>query len=80
MCLNDEQIEFLEKELNLTKADIEKMTKEEWKSVREKCFYIEADELLDMEYEGKDIDKEEWTKRCQLAISIADTKFSDLNA
>ncbi len=78
MHLSEEQLEFLQTEFNLMQTDIEKMTKEKWKDIRERCFYIEADELLDMHDEGKDIDRDERTKRCQLAISIVDTKFSEL--
>jgi hypothetical protein len=74
--LNEQQLNFLEKELNITKADIEKMSKEEWKGVREKCFFIEADELLDLEADGSESDEE--TERCILATSIADIKFSML--
>ena len=48
MNLTNEQLNFLEKELGLQEQDIEQMSKEEWTDVREKCFYIEADELLEL--------------------------------
>lgn len=76
MKLNEKQLEFLEKELNITKKDIEGMSADEWKDVREKCFFIEADELMDLE---DDEDGEE-TERCQLATSIANLKFSELTS
>ena len=78
MNLSKKQLEFLEKELELTKESIEKMSEDEWEDVREKCFEIETDELLDMDCGGKDIDKDKRTERCQLAISIVDLKYSDL--
>lgn len=74
MKLNEKQLEFLEKELNITEKDIEGMSADEWKNVREKCFFIEADELMDLE----DNEDGEETERCQLATSIASLKFSEL--
>ena len=71
MDLSKEQLNFLTEELNVTKKDIESMSADEWKNIREKCFYIESDELLDMD--------DEETMRCKLATSIANIKFSDLN-
>lgn len=76
--LNKKQLEFLKNELNLTKEDIEKMSEDEWEDVREKCFEIETDELLDMDCAGKDVDRDEWTERCNLAVSIVDIEFSVL--
>lgn len=76
MKLSEKQLEFLDKELNVSKEDIEKMSAEEWKAVREKCFYIEADELMDIE----DEENQEESERCQLATSIANLKFSELKS
>ena len=73
MDLSKEQLNFLNEELNVTKKDIESMSADEWKNIREKCFYIESDELLDID------DEDEETMRCKLATSIANIKFSDLN-
>lgn len=73
MKLNERQLKFLKTEFNLAKEDIEKMTADRWKELREKCFYIEADELMDMESE-----EAEESERCQLATSIANIKFSQL--
>jgi len=74
MKLSKKQLEFLQTEFSLTKEDIDGMTADQWKEVREKCFYIEADELLDL---GEDEEAEE-SKRCQMATSIANVKFSQL--
>lgn len=83
MKLNDEQLQFLKEELNLKKEDIQKMSSEEWIAVREKCFYIEADELLDLEYYEDKIGNirttEQETQRCMIATSIADMKYSQLH-
>lgn len=76
MKLSEKQLEFLKAEFGLTKEDIGGMTAEQWKEVREKCFYIEADELMDL---GEDEEAEE-SERCQLATSIANIKFSQLEA
>ncbi len=75
MNLSSEQLDFLKEELGLCEKDIEKMSKEEWTDVRENCFYIEADELLDLP-DGED----EETQRCIVATSIADIKYSQLHA
>lgn len=74
MVLNEKQLNFLENELQLKKDDINKMSAEEWAAVREKCFYIEADELLELSE-----DEAEETERCMIATSIADIKYSQLN-
>lgn len=76
MKLNEKQLEFLHAEFGLTEEAVDEMTADGWMEVREKCFEIETDELLDMHYAGKDIDKDEWTERCHLAVSIVDAKFS----
>lgn len=76
MKLNEKQLEFLRTEFSLTKEDIENMTADGWKEVREKCFYIEADELMDIE---EDEEAEE-SERCQIATTIANIKFSQLNS
>lgn len=75
MKLNEKQLGFLKTEFGLTKEDIEKTTADGWKEIREKCFYIEADELMDIE----DDESADESERCQLATSIANIKFSKLN-
>ncbi len=80
MGLDKEQLDFLNKELNITREEIVRMSFDEWDTVREKCFEIETEEFLNMEKEGKDIDDaEEWTERCVIAVSIVDTSFAELN-
>ncbi len=74
MELNEKQLDFLKTEFGLTKEDIGKMTADQWKEIREKCFYIEADELMDLE----DDEEAEESERCKLATSIANIKFSQL--
>lgn len=72
--LTNKQLEFLENELSLKEEDIEQMSREEWTDVREKCFYIEADELLALPE-----DEDEETQRCIVATSIADIKYFQLH-
>ncbi len=74
MELNEKQLDFLKTEIGLTKEHIGKMTADQWKEIREKCFYIEADELMDLE----DDEEAEESERCKLATSIANIKFSQL--
>lgn len=72
--LTDKQIEFLEKEIGTKKADLENVDKEEWRAIREKCFDISVDELLDEV--GNAV--ETVSSRCVMAESIADIKYSQL--
>lgn len=78
MDLNERQLDFLKEELNITEEDIEKMTADKWESVREQCFWIEVDELMEInekeEKEGRLIEEE--TERCRLATSIIDYEGS----
>lgn len=74
MNLNEKQLKFLKEELGFAKEEIEKMSVEEWKQVREQCFYIEADELMDLED-----DETQESERCNIATSIANMKYSQLH-
>lgn len=74
MKLNEKQFWFLKTEFGLTKEDIGEMIADEWKEIREKCFYIEADELLDLEADEEVAESD----RCKLATSIANIKISQL--
>lgn len=74
MKLNKKQMDFLNIELNIQSSDLDRMSAEQWKCIREKCFYIEADELMDMEDDENDTE----TERCRLATSIANIRFSEL--
>ncbi len=47
--LNKKQLRFLEEKFNITKSDVQKMDRKQWNKVREDCFEIETDELLDCE-------------------------------
>lgn len=72
--LSPEQKGFISKEFKINLgADI---SKEEWKSIREKCYDIVLDEMLDENDEyNEDGDGNE---RCSLASSIMDIKYKDL--
>lgn len=72
--LNEEQLEFLKKKFGIFKADIVKMTIEQWDEIREKCFEIETDELLDFEENGGDCDFCD-TDDYLLAASIIDAEY-----
>ena len=76
--LSKEQLELLEKELEITEEKIEAMTKEEWKEVREKCFYLSIDELVDED--GEAIEEPINPERLELLESIADTKYKQLKS
>lgn len=68
--LSSIQIEFLLKEFGLTIDDIKDIDKQQWKNMREKCFMIEAEEAPE--------DGCYMNKRCQIAMSIADTLYTNL--
>ena len=72
MNLTTEQLEFLNKELNLTEEDIKGMDKEQWTDVREKCFMIEGDEAPE--------DDAPISERGSIAADIADITFKKLHA
>lgn len=68
--LSDKQINFLLKEFGLTIKDIIDIDAEQWKNIREKCFMIEAEEAPE--------DGCYMNERCQIAMSIADTLYTNL--
>ena len=47
--LSKKQLDFLEGKFGITKSDVQKMDRKQWNKVREDCFEIETDELLDCE-------------------------------
>lgn len=69
--LNESQMKFLDKKFGFKEDDIEKMDLEEWNKIREVCFEIETDELLDFEKTGKDCDNCD-TEDYLMASSIID--------
>ena len=77
--LNNDEVEFLRKELSISEKDLASMTEERWKRIRSACFDIEADELLTLSEQGYDID-EYATERSEIAGSIASIKYADLLA
>lgn len=76
--LSKEQLDLLEKELGITEEQIEAMTKEQWKDVREKCFFLSIDELVDED--GEAIEEPTNPDRLDLLESIADTKYKQLKS
>lgn len=76
--LSKEQLDLLEKELGVTEEQIASMTKEQWFEVREKCFYLSIDELVDED--GEAIEDPLNPERLDLLESIADTKFKQLKS
>lgn len=72
--LKDEQIEFIENELGISEKELENINKDDWRKIREKCFNLSVDELLDED--GYAID--DVTEKCIMAESIADMKYSEL--
>ena len=44
MNLSKEQLDFLKKELNLDRSNVERMNVDQWHEVRMKCFDIETEE------------------------------------
>ena len=72
MNLTTEQLEFLNKELDLTEEEIKAMDKEQWAEVREKCFMIEGDEAP--------VDATPISERGRTAADIADITFKKLHA
>lgn len=72
--LKDDQVEFIQKELGISKEELEIISKDGWKQIREECFNISVDELLDDD--GNAVD--DVTSRCTMAESIADMKYSEL--
>lgn len=67
--LTEEELEFLNEEFGLSEDDIRKMTKDSWTEIREKCFFIEADEFDE---------SDNCTEKGELAADIASIKYSKL--
>lgn len=72
--LKENQIEFIRNEFGISRRELEHISKDGWKQIREECFNISIEELLDEQ--GNAID--DVTKRCVIAESIADMKYSEL--
>lgn len=72
--LNNDQLKFLKKEFGISKDELKSISKDDWHKLREKCFDISVDELLDDDGYAVDF----VTKRCELAESIADMKYSQM--
>lgn len=72
--LNEKQLDFLKTEFNIDKEAIGKMTIEEWREIRIKCFELEGGEALDAAGE----DSTELSERGEIAASIVDTKYRQI--
>jgi len=71
--LTNIQKKFLLDEFNITETDLRKMTVDEWREVRVKCFICESDETELDEMGAADI-----SEKGIIAAAIADTKFKDI--
>ncbi len=65
---------FIKDEFDIGENAIERMSKDEWHEIRERCYDISLDELLDENDNAKD----DITDRCLIAESIMDIRFSQL--
>lgn len=74
--LNEKQLKFLEEKFSITKFDVQKMDRKQWNKVRENCFEIETDELLDCEKAGGDCDYCD-TEDYLMASSIIDLPYEE---
>ena len=72
--LNEKKLSFLKNEFDVGKSDIEKMTVEQWKEIRLRCFEFEGDEALD----SAESDSAELSERGEIAASIVNTKYKQL--
>lgn len=70
--LSDRQISFLQEEFDIKQSDLESISREDWKQVREAAFMIESNEY--------DIpDQEKVSLKGIIASEIADITYSDIH-
>lgn len=74
--LSRTQKDFLNHEFGLSDKQIEKIGKDEWHEIREKCYDIILDEMLDDEDNYNE--EGDGSERCSLASSIRDISFKKL--
>lgn len=74
--LSELEIEFLEKELQITVEDLETMYIADWQQVREACYDIVLDEMLDENDEYRE--EGDGSERCSIASNLMETKFKEL--
>lgn len=72
------QKDFLNNEFGLSYEQIEEIGKDEWHDIREKCYDIILDEMLDDEDNYNEAG--DGSERCSLASSIRDIPFKKLRA
>lgn len=73
MNILEEQLEFLKKEFDLTVSDIEKMDREQWMEIRERCFDIETEEAGLADNGNGPL-----SERGRIAVNLADLKYDML--
>lgn len=73
--LTNEQKTFLKDEFGITSEKLEKMSKDEWKEVRFKCFIIESEET-ELDDEGC----ANITEKGILAAKLADVSYKNMRA
>ncbi len=66
--LTEEQLKFLNEEFGLTEVQLLVISKDEWRDIREKSFFIEDEELVG----------DSCTDRGETAADIASIKYSKL--
>ena len=76
--LSRTQKDFLNHEFGLSDEQIEEISKDEWHDIREKCYDIILDEMLDDEDNYNEAG--DGSERCSLASSIRDISFKKLRA
>ena len=78
VSLSRRQSKFLETELGISVEQIKDMNKKRWVAIREKCYDIVLDELLDKNDNYNE--EKEISERCLIAESIMDIMFKDLKS
>ncbi|MGN0565987.1 MAG: hypothetical protein ACI4J1_09265 [Ruminiclostridium sp.] len=71
--LTQEEVMFIKNELGVNEEKLNSISKEEWKSIREKCFNIDVEEAIKQELTGG-----EYSRRGEVADKIIDKKYSQL--
>lgn len=76
--LSRTQKDFLNSEFGLTDEQIEGVSKDGWHDIREKCYDIILDEMLDEEDNYNEAG--DGSERCSLASTIRDISYKKLRA
>ncbi len=68
--LSEIQLKLLEDEFGITSEQLQTLTKDEWTSIREKCFWLECNEVDD--------NTGDCSEKGEIAADIADVTFAKL--